>query len=286
MMNRFSSRRGFTLVEMLIVIAIIAVLVAIIIPTVSGTVERARWAACQADMRILRGEYTTRILLADLTTQENRKTVMEGLASSHHGTFHGDGSVGMQGGIAGVCPSGGDYRCYFYEEAGALNLVCTKHGTLRWEAAELTEILNTLSFDGMGIEYNNINEYFGMGDRQINSEAINTGSAASYGQYGSLAKTIEARLAQLGVDIRGRTWNLNNTSSGDKSLTMFLAPFKVDKSTGKKVITKYIQCDRYDAKTGECVSGYIKVRLDSGGYYALDEKTFTSEKPDDKYIFE
>ena len=43
------SRRGFTLIEMLIVVAIIAILVAISIPLVSSSLERARVAADQAN---------------------------------------------------------------------------------------------------------------------------------------------------------------------------------------------------------------------------------------------
>ena len=45
------SRRGFTLIEMLIVVAIIAILVAISIPLVSSSLERARVAADQANQR-------------------------------------------------------------------------------------------------------------------------------------------------------------------------------------------------------------------------------------------
>mgnify|MGYP002560065393 CR=1 FL=1 len=45
------SRRGFTLIEMLIVVAIIAILVAISIPLVSSSLEKARVATDQANER-------------------------------------------------------------------------------------------------------------------------------------------------------------------------------------------------------------------------------------------
>ena len=57
------SRQGFTLIEMLIVVAIIAVLVAIAIPTFSGSLHKAREAADLANARAyyayLQADYMT-----------------------------------------------------------------------------------------------------------------------------------------------------------------------------------------------------------------------------------
>jgi len=45
-----SSRRGFTLVEMLLVVTIIGILAALVIPKIAGTGERARVTAAMADI--------------------------------------------------------------------------------------------------------------------------------------------------------------------------------------------------------------------------------------------
>ena len=52
---KLNSKKGFTLVELLIVVAIIAILVAISIPLVTGSLDKARQATDQANERAARG---------------------------------------------------------------------------------------------------------------------------------------------------------------------------------------------------------------------------------------
>lgn len=56
------NKKGFTLIEMLVVIAIIAVLVAIIIPTVSSATVKAAAATNAANLRSLQAEAATDFL--------------------------------------------------------------------------------------------------------------------------------------------------------------------------------------------------------------------------------
>lgn len=51
MLKKFTNKKGFTLMEMLIVVAIIAILVAIAIPTFSGTLKKANAATDLANIR-------------------------------------------------------------------------------------------------------------------------------------------------------------------------------------------------------------------------------------------
>ena len=57
------SKKGFTLIEMLVVIAIIAVLVAVIIPTVTSSTSRAKAATDAANLRSVLGQ--TNSIIAD-----------------------------------------------------------------------------------------------------------------------------------------------------------------------------------------------------------------------------
>ena len=63
------NKKGFTLIEMLVVIAIIAVLVSIIIPTVSSATNKAGAAANAANLRAVYAELQTDKLSAGANTE-------------------------------------------------------------------------------------------------------------------------------------------------------------------------------------------------------------------------
>ncbi|MGF6375271.1 prepilin-type N-terminal cleavage/methylation domain-containing protein [Clostridiales Family XIII bacterium PM5-7] len=58
-MEKIRSKKGFTLGELLIVVAIISILVAISIPIFAGNKKEAELVTCQANRRALRGEMIT-----------------------------------------------------------------------------------------------------------------------------------------------------------------------------------------------------------------------------------
>ena len=62
------NKKGFTLIEMLVVIAIIAVLVSIIIPTVTSATDKADAAAIAANLRSVKAEIVTAALTDDTTS--------------------------------------------------------------------------------------------------------------------------------------------------------------------------------------------------------------------------
>ena len=70
-MKKLKNSKGFTLMEMLIVVAIIAVLVAIAIPTFTNQLEKAREAT---DLANLRGAYA-QVMAAALTNSEADPTI-------------------------------------------------------------------------------------------------------------------------------------------------------------------------------------------------------------------
>lgn len=77
-----NSKKGFTLIEMLVVIAIIAILVAIVVPVVMGSTDKAKGAADAANLRSIQAEAATDYLdnnQFDLTYKLTLKTGVTGV---------------------------------------------------------------------------------------------------------------------------------------------------------------------------------------------------------------
>lgn len=72
-MKKKANKKGFTIMEMLIVVAIIAVLVAIAIPTFNGALTKAKEAADVANIRAAYAEE----MVAVLTDESTAKTPTE-----------------------------------------------------------------------------------------------------------------------------------------------------------------------------------------------------------------
>ena len=68
--NNMRSKKGFTLIEMLVVIAIIAVLVSIIIPTVTAATTKAEAAADAANLRSILGVMNSVLITREQTIEE------------------------------------------------------------------------------------------------------------------------------------------------------------------------------------------------------------------------
>ena len=98
-------RQGFTLMEMLIVVAILAILVAVAIPTFAASLDAAREAACAANRRSLKG------VLSAVYMTEGESAARQ-YDRDHHGEY--------------PCPSGGTITASFSD--GAVTVTCDKHG--------------------------------------------------------------------------------------------------------------------------------------------------------------
>lgn len=77
------NKKGFTLAELLIVVAIIAVLVAIAIPIFTNQLEKAREATDQANIRDYYAEIATALVTGDLDPDHATLTTSGGLTATY-----------------------------------------------------------------------------------------------------------------------------------------------------------------------------------------------------------
>ena len=103
-MKKLKNSKGFTLMEMLIVVAIIAILVAIAIPTFTNQLEKAREAT---DLANLRSAYAE-VMACALTEQEENEVTHTGDVWSKDVTLTQkvDGWLNTDITVGGVTPTG------------------------------------------------------------------------------------------------------------------------------------------------------------------------------------
>ena len=76
------NKKGFTLVEMLVVIAIIAILVAVIVPTVTSSTKKAKAATDAANLRSAEATLTIKILSGEITDTSSLSADAAGIANA------------------------------------------------------------------------------------------------------------------------------------------------------------------------------------------------------------
>lgn len=99
-MNKIKNSKGFTLMEMLIVVAIIAVLVAIAIPTFTTSLNKARVATDEANIRSGYATVMAKVLTEELATETEQVF-----------TLQKNGDVVKQGDTTGTTTAS-DYECF------------------------------------------------------------------------------------------------------------------------------------------------------------------------------
>ena len=76
MLKKLNNKKGFTLMEMLIVVAIIAVLVAIAIPVFNGALTKSKEAAAVANIRAAYAEWQVKMLTENEAVPTDKTALM------------------------------------------------------------------------------------------------------------------------------------------------------------------------------------------------------------------
>lgn len=82
MLKKLQNKKGFTLMEMLIVVAIIAMLVAIAIPVFNGALTKSKEAADVANVRATYAEWQTAMLTENTKAPADKDAFLKGPAGT------------------------------------------------------------------------------------------------------------------------------------------------------------------------------------------------------------
>lgn len=131
-MKQREKNQGFTLAELLIVVAIIAVLVAVSIPLFTNRLKKAREATCAANCKTLQ-----RHIVAELLDEKDAGETPESLLPE---MIEKDDAKCPSEGVFSISPSGATLETGF-------KVVCSKHGSVPsfGDATQRDKILKILS---------------------------------------------------------------------------------------------------------------------------------------------
>lgn len=88
MLKKLQNKKGFTLMEMLIVVAIIAVLVAIAIPVFNGALTKSKEAADVANVRATYAEWQTAMLTENTKAPADKDAFLKGPTGNNTQTLN------------------------------------------------------------------------------------------------------------------------------------------------------------------------------------------------------
>lgn len=226
-------RSGFTLAELLIVIAIIAVLVAVSIPVFGGALEKSRAAVCMANRRSWLAELSVGSMLEEITLGPGTVYAKDDDKSKMY-----------------TCPSGGEI--YYQTTAdGLIKVYCTKHKTVLDNSAALLQaalnsVLNDPNFSNYGANVH------------IDSHA--TGASLS-----GWAKSVKSKLP-ASADIA--SWVILNPAGGKQFVWSTIDIDDVNKGSTVPVIC-YNESDKtYSVGTSKVGTQNSYKIIDTGNSYA------------------
>lgn len=270
-MEKRKRNKGFTLVETIVVLVILAILAVIVIPQFMRFINKAKRTACLADMSTVINEYQIMAVENPPKTVEEAREYLKKILESHNAkTAPGSTSFYTGGFYAGLCPEGGTYNCMFTNDFLYLSIDCTVHGDNIIDIKTLKDRLESINFNELeGVTYKTLEEYFKR-NKSLDSEAKGTGGSEAYGEYGSFAAAVGAKLTQQGINTTNRSWRMYKAGG---QYNLFLTDRKItqqDIGSGE-----WISCTKYDIVNQKILYGRVKViKHDSFSFPIIDGGSF------------
>ena len=99
----FNNKKGFTLVEMIVVIVILGILLAIMVPQLIKYIDKAKAVQCRADVSYIMKEYQIEALEKDPGNAEAACDLLESIVLEHNGKLEKKGEIFNGGIYSDVC---------------------------------------------------------------------------------------------------------------------------------------------------------------------------------------
>ncbi len=128
-MRKLLNRKGFSLIELMIVVVIMGILIAIAVPLYSAVTENAEKRTCQDNQRAIRAVYS-RYILTDEVNETNRifkdgYISFNGAAEEAQDVFKEDFLAGFDDGNLPHCPVHGNYYTVSFSSDVDIVITCS-----------------------------------------------------------------------------------------------------------------------------------------------------------------
>lgn len=276
--------RGFSLIELIIAIAILIILTGLLAPQFMKYIEKSRKAACLHAMDTIAEEYIVGITdLGKAPDQNSAVDLLSDIIVEHGGDkkwseSQEDKSIFYR--FSGICKSRGNYKCQFLNDLHSITLECSEHGGWTMDIVTLSHLLNEMNLEeykivNAGKTYKTLADYFGNdAGKTLDSEASTKKTDEVYGKYGSLANIVEIELKKQGVNVSAKSWTMRKNGN---SYELYLTNEKIteqDKNTT-------VKCTKYDTAKNEIITGTARVIMKdgkNGKFPAVDYGSFKKDE--------
>jgi prepilin-type N-terminal cleavage/methylation domain-containing protein len=251
----FCSRYGFTLAELLIVIAIIGVLVAVSIPVFTSQLEKSREAVDAANVRAAKAAYAS-AYVSDNTIGDQYYNAVSGILQSTRADIAGYGK-GTSAGADIVPHTGQILKCSSSNNSIDITWV---NGALD-SSVTINDMTPLLYLKTLVMNNSSLTAALAVKDSSINSTSTNNKNT----------QTITNALGNIFPHTNIAAWRITNES---KTFTVTVTDVDITNlKDGEKV--KVI---RYNPNKGTYTAAYVKVRTGNDGINTLYIQTNLAEK--------